>query len=328
MLWIKFAICAAVIVIFGIKLSQAAQHIVKMGRLSEAFMGVFFLALITSFPEISTAIATVTKINAPDLGVGDLIGSVIFNLMIIAILDFKRGKAPILSQVKKDHLVTCGFSLMMLGVLIASLSLGIFSERRIGLLNIGIESFLLIIIYIVAILHTYKYARETELEDTSVGQGSLKSWLLFAIYASIIIGAGFWLASLGKEMVDLKGWDEMYFGTIIIGLTTSLPEIVVTIAAVSMGSVNMGIANILGSNLFDMAIVPLIDAVFRKGYIIDYISASHIYSCLLAILMTTTVLISILYRPKKSFMRLGIGTIMLILIFAIGNFILFNVINT
>ena len=58
-----------------------------------------------------------------------------------------------------------------------------------------------------------------------------------------------------------------------------------------------------------MLIIPVIDLIYQKGYLLGHVSATHIYSCLLAIILTLAVLCSIMYRPKKSFMRLGAGTI-------------------
>ncbi len=326
-LWLKFAVCAGAILFFGIKLSGAADGLVKSGRFTENFMGVFFLATITSFPEVFTAIASVVQVDAPDLGTGNLIGSVILNLMIIVILDYKYGARAALSQCGKDHLAMCGFSLAMLGVLLASMSLGVLSESRPGLFGVGIEGFLIFIIYALGITYIY---RHTVTEGTSGskkrGRPSRGS-VLFVVYALAIIASGFWLASLGKEIVDLKGWDEMYFGTIILAFATSLPEIVVSAAAVSIGSLNMAVANILGSNLFNIAIVPLLDILYKKGYVLDNISSTHIFSCLFAIILTLIVFGSILYRPKKVFFRLGAGTVALIVFFILGNFMLYNIVH-
>lgn len=325
--WIKFAVCASLILIFGLRLSKIAEDIVKTGKISAGFMGVLILAAITSFPELCTSIASVTKVNAINLGVGDLIGSVIFNLMIIAILDFKLGQRSILSVVKKDHLITCGFSLLMLGFLIASLSIGLFTAKRIGIFNIGVESPLIFIIYLIGMIYIYKYGQVENTDDISAGQGYLKTYMTFALCGAVIIASGFWLASIGKEIVDMYGWDEMYFGTIVIALATSLPEIVVCVGAVSIGSVDMAVANVLGSNLFNIAVIPIADLVFRKGYLLQHVSPSHIYSCLFAIIMTMIVFVSILYRPKKTYLRFGVGVIMLICTFLITNFFLYTIVS-
>jgi len=328
-LWLKFTACAALIVIFGLKLSKSAQEIVKTGRFSEGLMGILVLAAITSFPEVWTSIASVTKLDAPDLGVGDLIGSVIINLMIITMLDYKYAKTPILSTVKRYHLSTCGFSLATLGILIASLTLNIFTERGLGLFNIGIESYLIFALYIIILHINSRNTKEdapTNVDESGENPVLIK-YSTLGICAVIIIASGFWLASIGKEIVDLKGWDQMYFGTIVIAFATSLPEIVVSFAAVSIGSPNMAVANILGSNLFNAFIIPIMDSIYQKGYILDFVSVSHIYSALLAIILTTIVFYCLMYRPKRSFARLGIGSIISIIVFLSGNYLLYQTVN-
>ena len=328
-LWVKLIVCASLIVIFGLKLSKAAQEIVKSGKLSEGLMGVLVLAAITSFPEVWTSIATVTKLDAPDLGVGDLIGSVIINLMIITMLDYKYAKTPILSSVKRYHLSTCGFSLATLGILIASLSLNIFTDRSLGLFNIGIESYLIFALYIISLYISSKNTEETTPKQKDKREEALvlKKYITLSACAAVIIASGFWLASIGKEIVDMKGWDQMYFGTIVMAFTTSLPEIVVSLGAISIGSPNMAIANILGSNLFNAFIIPIMDSIYQKGYVLDFVSVSHIYSAVLAIILTAVVFYCIMYRPKRSFMRLGVGSIISIIVFLSGNYILYQMVN-
>ncbi|MFH1753436.1 MAG: hypothetical protein ABH875_04565, partial [Candidatus Omnitrophota bacterium] len=292
-------------------------------------MGVLVLAAITSFPEVWTSIATVTHLDAPDIGIGDLIGSVIINLMIIVALDFKYAKGPILSSVKRYHLLTCGFSLATLGIVIAAFALNIFTENSPGLFNIGLESYIIFALCIAGI-----YASTRSPEELSAKKGRtitkdpiLRKYAALSVCAGIIIASGFWLAWIGKEIVDMKGWDQMYFGTIVIAFTTSLPEIVVSLAAISIGSPDMALANILGSNLFNIFIIPVMDLIYQKGYILGYVSVSHLYSTLLAIILTSVVFFGILYRPKRSFMRLGIGTIISIAIFLSGNYLLYQMIN-
>lgn len=327
-LWIKLLICAFLIVIFGFKLSEYAQRIVKMGRFSEGLMGVFVLAAITSFPEAWTSIATVTTIDAPDMGIGGLIGSVVFNLMIIVALDFKFGKKPILSEISKYHDITCGFSLLTIGLVIAALSFNIFAETSKGIFNVGLGSIMIFFAYLFCMILNFKNMGSTEPQVHSDGKEFRKNLLYLIACAALIIACGFWLATLGKEIVDINGWDEMYFGTIVIALTTSLPEIVVCLAAVSIGSPNMAIANILGSNLFNMFIIPVIDIIYRKGHILSYISSSHIYSAVMAVILTLIVFAGILYKPKRSFLRLGAGTILMIIVFLTGNFYLYHSITS
>ncbi len=326
-LWAQFAAATAIILVSGIKHSNTAGESVKSGKFSANFMGVFFLAIITSFPEIFTTIASVTKVHALDLGVGDLIGSVILNLMIVVMLDFKFGAKPVLSSVSKDHIAISGFSILMLGILLASMAAGVLLDLRLGLFRIGLEGPLIAGVYIWAMYHIFNSAKKDKGERRGNNLNAVKVYSTFAICGAVIIFSGYWLACIGKEIVDLYGWNEMYFGTIMVAFATSLPEIVVSAVAISSGSINMGIANILGSNLFNIGLIPILDILFRKGYILEHISSTHILSVCLAILLTIVLFFSVYLKPKKTFARLGVGTIIMIVFFITGNFILYSIIH-
>ncbi|NQT07278.1 MAG: hypothetical protein HQ575_07040, partial [Candidatus Omnitrophica bacterium] len=235
-LFTKFILSAALILIFGFRLSKTAHSIVKMGRFTEGFMGVVLLAAITSFPEIFTSIASATYVDAINLGIGDLIGSVMLNLMVIAVLDFKYGKGALLSIVDKDLIASCAFSFIMLGLIMAALGLSVFTGKVIGIFNIGLESFLLIIIYLYIVTHSFKKTLSDSGEKGRRHEKEGKAFLVFALYGIIIIAGSFWLTSVSKDIVDKMGWNEMYFGTTVIALATSLPEIVVSMTALSIGS--------------------------------------------------------------------------------------------
>jgi len=326
-LWAKFLFCALLIIVFGYKLSETAERIVSAGRLSEGLMGVLVLAAITSFPEMWTSIGSAAKMNAPNLAVGNLVGSVMFNLMIIAALDFKIGKTSMLSSVKRYHLLTCAFSLALLGIVLASLGLKAAGGLSAGLFGIGVEGYLILFLYLSGLHYISKASAKEHATAAKAGNDLMNMYILLCVCAGVIITCGLWLASLGKRIVDVYGLNEMYFGTMVMGFTTSLPEIIVSIFCISAGSADMAVANILGSNLFNIAIIPVADLLYRKGYVLSAVSSLHIYSSALAIILTMIVFGSILYRPKKSFWRLGPGTIILILIFFLGNLILYRMAN-
>ncbi|MEA3305626.1 MAG: hypothetical protein U9R52_02310, partial [Candidatus Omnitrophota bacterium] len=80
----KFIICSCAVVFFGIKLSGYANELSEKSRFSAGIIGLFFVAIFTSFPEIFTSIGAVNMVFAPDMAVTDIIGSVIFNLTLMA----------------------------------------------------------------------------------------------------------------------------------------------------------------------------------------------------------------------------------------------------
>lgn len=99
----------------------------------------------------------------------------------------------------------------------------------------------------------------------------------------------------------------------LVAAKTSLPELVISISAVRMGSVDMAVGNLLGSNIFNMLILAFSDLLY-KDHLPLVRDSNHALSGLVAILMTAVVGISILFgSPKKRFM-LGIDAIVLILL--------------
>jgi cation:H+ antiporter len=79
---------------------------------------------------------------------------------------------------------------------------------------------------------------------------------------------------------------------------TSLPELAVSVAAVRIGALDMAVANLLGSNLFNVVILAIDDAFFRTGPLLAHVSPMHAMSALTAVAMTATAVVGFFYRPR------------------------------
>src|SRR5690606_5055798 len=86
---------------------------------------------------------------------------------------------------------------------------------------------------------------------------------------------------------------------LFVAVTTSLPEIVVSIAAVRLGAVDLGIGNVLGSNLFNLLILGLDDIFYRGGPLLTGAAPSHILSVIAVALMNALFLIGMTYQVMK-----------------------------
>jgi len=103
-----------------------------------------------------------------------------------------------------------------------------------------------------------------------------------------------------------------------------LPEITVSIAAIRLGAKELAVANMLGSNLFNMAIIFLNDVFYRKAPIFAVISKQHILTAFIVILMTLIVIAGLILKPKKKvFFGLSSYSFALITVFVIGAYINF-----
>ena len=136
MVWLKFAACLAIILFAGTKLAQYGDAIAEKTGLGRIWIGLLLLAAITSMPELVTGVSAAALVKIPDLAVGNLLGSCLFNLVILAVMDIMYRPAPVLSQASPRHLISGS-----IGILLASLVAGgiwggmVFPELDSGMVN-------------------------------------------------------------------------------------------------------------------------------------------------------------------------------------------------
>ena len=325
MLIIKLIVLTICILISGFKLSQYGQVLSRRTFFSEALFGIIFLSVITSLPEVFTSISSVIFINAPDMAASDAFGSILINLMIIAVLDFIQGKGGILSISNKSHILTVSTTIILMGLIILSMLFRSIANIQLGFLHIGYDSVFLILVYVFCVKLVCDHGQEPDKVPNTDKSSTSKLWLKFSFFAVVVIISGYFLAELGKEIVDTYNLSQTFVGLAFLAVVTSLPELIVSISALRLGSLDMAIGNVLGSNLFDTAIIPLSDIFYQKGQILSSLSISHIFTLSLCIVLSAIIITGLTYRSKKSFLKLGLDIIGMIIIFIIAVFFFYAI---
>lgn len=315
-----FIACAAVIIFSGSKLSIYGDQIAELTGLGKAWVGLILMASVTSLPELITGISAVTIINAPDLAAGDIFGSCMFNLLILSMLDAKI-KRPLFSIVKSSHILVVIFGIILLTVV----GVAIYLNNQIpSILWMSSFTFLIIAIYLVSVWGIFKYEQADLINSieirhayTSYDKAELKSVIgNYALHALIVIGAAVFLPYFGEHIAAYSGLGNSFFGTLFIAAATSLPELVVSIAALRMGSLDMAVGNLLGSNVFNIFILAIDDIFYRTGSLYSAISSSHLLSVFIIIIMSAVVALGLLFRPeKKHFWVFSLDTFIIILLY-------------
>jgi cation:H+ antiporter len=135
---------------------------------------------------------------------------------------------------------------------------------------------------------------------------SLKAALTgYALASMVIVGSGIWLPLIGVDLARLMGWSNSFVGTLFVAFATSVPELATTFGAVRIGAIDMAIANLLGSNLFDVLILAIDDLAYRPGNLYAQVSPMHAVSALSACLMTGAVVVALAYRPVSRVLHIG-----------------------
>lgn len=334
LIWLQFFISAIIIIIAGTKLSLYADVISVRTGLSKVWIGMILLGAVTSLPEVATSVTSAVKINALDLSLGNILGSNIFNLMIIVLLDFLYKPGPIISMAvpNRSHIFSATLTLILSVIVIAS----IFINSKIEVLNIGnigLDSIAIALIYIIGMRFIFKSEAKkipAQLMDKEAALFHHKdltlsrAYLGFIIAAVLVVISGIWLAGVGEEIAKLTGWGRTFVGSIFLAIATSFPEVVVSIAAFRLGSMDLAFGNIFGSNMINLFIIPITDIAYRKGAILAHVSQLHILTAFLGMFLTCIVIIGLMKHAKKTFLNLGWNTIIMVLSYLLGTYMLFR----
>ncbi|SKB58907.1 sodium:calcium antiporter [Maribacter arcticus] len=322
-----FALCAGVILISGSKLSKYGDMMADMLGWGKMFMGLVLMASVTSMPELMTGFSSVVLVDAPNLAVGDIVGSCAFNILIISIMDmFYNKKKPLTSDVQPGHIISASFGIMMLSVVaVAILMPGVFGS----IAWVGGSSIVFISIYLVAIRVLYLYEKKQHIQHIfpSEGELTLKQVITkYVINALIVMGAALALPYFGEHLAVASGLGQSFFGTLFIAASTSLPEIVVSVTAIRIGTIDLAIGNIFGSNIFNIGILALDDILYTKGPLLLDTSPNHIIPVLGTIIITAIGITGIVYRAEKKW-KLALDTALILIVFVLMMFLLYHKTN-
>ena len=329
MIWVQFVALTAIIFFSGSRLSKYGDIIAEKTGLGRTWIGVILMASVTSLPELITGISSVTIFDLPNITVGDILGSCMFNILIIALLDAIIGSAPISAKVHEGHVLSAGFGIFLLGIVILSLFAG---TRFPSIGWIGVYSLTFIVIYLVAIRIIFLYEKIRIAKFVKeISEGLLyervskkRAYAMYAINAVIVVGAATYLPHVGEEIAKITGLGQTFVGSIFIALSTSLPEVAVTIGAARIGAVDLAVGNLFGSNLFNIVILALDDIFYTKGPILSYVSENHMVTTISAIMMTAIAIIGLTYRASKKPLLLAWDSIGILIIYFITMFVLYK----
>ena len=300
MIWMQFLATALVIVFGGTQLARYGDVLGEKSGLGRSWIGLVLLAATTSLPELFTGFSATALSALPEIAMGDVLGSCMFNLLILSFMDAIQPE-PLSARAHQGHALSIGFGLLLLGVA----GLGLLAGPHMPALGwVGLPSLALIALYFVAMRlifthEQHRRARETHevAEQLQYGEITVRTAALrYAGAAVLVVGAALWLPRLGAELARQTGLGEAFVGSLFIAITTSLPEIVVSLTAVRIGALDLGVGNILGSNLFNLLILGLDDVFYRQGPLLAGADVSHSVTVLAVVTMNALFLIGLTYR--------------------------------
>lgn len=307
-IWLSLLAALAVIGVAGVRLSRYGDIIAEKSGLSRGWVGLILLATVTSLPELVTGISAVTVANVPDIAVGDVLGSCVFNLLIIVVLDFLYRKESVYTRARQGHVLSAGYGIALIGF--TGFNLLLYRDGAFPSLgHVGLYAPVILLLYLLAMRSLYRH------EQSQVGEYldervvryphvSLKKAVQgYAVAALAVAAAGIMLPFIASDLAAAMDWQQSFVGTLFVAAITSAPELVVTVAALRMGAIDLAIGNLFGSNLFNIAILAVDDLLYLPGPLFADVSISHAASAFSAMMMSGLAVVGLVLRPSSRVFR-------------------------
>ena len=303
---VQFLLCAAAIIVAGTYLTRFADAIAEITKLGRLLVGSVLLAAATSLPELTVDVSAI-RMGMADLAVGDLIGSSLMNLLILAVLDMSTySRGQMLSKQAAAHALSGSLSAALTGLV----GMGLITGKALAdyaIFNVSPAIIIVAIAYALGVRLVYLDQRiaaggthEHPPQEIPVPAGMTfgKAILGFSICAAVIFVAGPFLAHAAGIIADKSGLGKTFVGTTLVALSTSLPELVSSIAALRLGALDLAIGNVFGSNAFNMVLLLPLDLLHPQPLLAS-VSQQHLITCLATIVATLVAIMGQLYRSES-----------------------------
>ncbi|MDE6029149.1 MAG: hypothetical protein K2F90_02365 [Clostridiales bacterium] len=256
LIYIGYIAMVAIIVTLSIKLGKYVDIIDAKSNISGAFIGGVMLAAVTSLPELFTSLSAVWIVKENSMIIGNILGSDLINLAFfgVILLIYWRGmkKAEFSKFYYTALAVACG--------MYALTAIGLYLAEYMQFTWFSVISPAILLLYV---LFVSRMPKTSESDDDKPDDGiTLKQAVIrFIICAVVLIGASIAMTYLtdmiaGEKMLNLG---KTFAGALFLGVATSLPELISSVTLCHRGNFNAAAGNIIGSNVFNFAILFVAD---------------------------------------------------------------------
>lgn len=341
-IWINaavFAAAAGIVWFAGTRLAVYADILVERTKAGEAILGVVLLGGITSLPELAVSGTSAVAGNA-ELAVNNILGSVALQAALLAFADAAIGREALTSVIARPVVLlqaTC--AILILAFTAVGILVGDVPVLGVGAWTIGLFAFYVAAVWLINNAQsklpwqptnvTAHAANETDASDkpkTAAGRQSLSSLAVkIAGMAVLIIIAGYLLSHTGEGLADQTGLGASFERAVLVAIATSLPELSTVLSAVRLRRYEMAVSDIVGTNLFNVAIIFFVDLLYPGPPVLNQVGRFAAIGALLGIVITAFFLAGLIERRDRTVLRMGIDLLAVVVAYLGGVTILFFV---
>lgn len=318
-----FGASALLVAVVGTRMTRSADRLADETGLGEAIFGAVLLGSATSIAGITTSVTAAVD-GLPSLAISNAIGGIAAQTVFLAVADMAYRPANL------EHAAASIENLLqgaLLSTLLAIPLLGM-AGPNLGLLGVHPASALLVAGYLYGI-HLVAEARSTpywkarqtdetrqdtdEMEDRTTSLPRL--WGEFIVLSLIVGAAGYVIAKTGGQVAARTGLSEGLVGGLFTAVSTSLPELVTSVAAVRRGALTLAVGGIIGGNSFDVLFVAFSDVGYREGSIYHAMTEQQVFIIALTLLLAGILLMGLLRRERRGAFGIGFESFLALVLY-------------
>jgi cation:H+ antiporter len=321
--------------IAGVVLSSTTDELDNRLGLGAALGGMILLAIAGSLPELVITITATAQGNL-GLAAGNLIGGIAIQTMVLVVCDAAAsGERPLTYLVGSLVPVVEGMAVVFV---VGEVLLGALLPAHYAIGSASPASIAIVVTWVGLLWvlnHVQRNPRwdvvmpgsEPGRPDRSVreeqhpklheGRSLAAVLAFFTAGAVVTLIGGVVLESGGNQLAGRAGINGVIFGATVLALATALPEISSGIAAVRIGDHQLATGDIFGGNAFQVCLFLVADLIAGRPVLP---TAGDLNSWLggLGIVLTVIYVIGVVVRPRRCLLRLGIDSILVVIVFALG----------
>ncbi|MCU1592922.1 MAG: sodium:calcium antiporter [Frankiales bacterium] len=332
-----FLVCAAAIWVAGVFLSNYTDVLSDRLGLGSALGGLVLLAIATNLPEIAITVTAASN-GQVDIAVSNILGGIALQTVVLVALDAAvQVRRPLTYQAASLTLVLEGA--VVVAVLLACV-MGAQLPHDAVAFRLSPDVIGIALLWGVGLLLTSRAARSLPWHDSGnapdsqpeprghsakkradaakdKGVSTARAVTVFGVAALVTLVGGALLEESGSQAAAHVGLSGVLFGATVLAAATALPELSTGITAVRSGDYQLAFGDIFGGNAF-LPVLFLLATVISGKAILPNAHASDLYLTALGALLTVIYMAGLLFRPAKQHARLGVDSIVVLVVYAVG----------
>jgi len=316
-LFLVFAGACVVVTLCGVRLTDLADRLADRTGLGEALVGGVILGAATSLSGTVVTVAAALDGRA-SLAFSNGVGGIAAQTAFLALADLLYRRANL------EHAAVELANLFQSATLILLLTLPLlaFTGPDVSFWGVHPVSVALVAVYAIGI-RAARQVRENPMwqpkatadthadtpddADSRRPAGGLA--LRFVALMAVMGVAGWVIAQLAGALIDRFALNASLVGALVTAVVTSLPELVITLAAIRRGALQLAVGGIIGGNTFDALFVTLADIGYREGSIYHVLQGTDYFWLAVGLAMTAILTLGQIYRQRRGPARIGVESV-------------------